>query len=480
MTPCSRSAIALAAAALLGLLAIPAALTAQTPLDTVLRLNRDGQWAEAADVARRALADSSIATTAERCRLTVVLAYSHTRLGQIDAGRAAVTDAEALCADMPAADWIWRELDSVRNDLAPNAAAVVTARAADSTADAATSTARAADSTADAATSTARAADSTADAATSTARAAGGFWRAADAGSMGLDPLAVEEHRRLCVTTGADACLVAYHGRLVQEWYADRFRVPAMAMSTTKSITAILVGMLIDDGKIESVDQPVCAFLESWCDDVRGQVTLHHLLSMTSGLPRYTDRSVGFASDKNAFVEPLRPTATPGTTWAYSNEGVQLLSPVLDRAAGEPVQDYAARRLFAPLGMDDTRLHLDVRGHAWTYADMETTPRDLARIGLLMLQQGAWNGRQIVSAAWIEALTRPSQPMNAGYGLLWWLHEDPRGFAGHGHLDTHLHVFPDLDLIVVRMQARPAAGVPEGTYEAALLPIVRRFVAAGR
>jgi CubicO group peptidase (beta-lactamase class C family) len=442
MTGCSRRAIAFAGAALL---AIPAALFAQTPLDTVLRLNQVGRWAEAADVARRALGDSSNLTTAERCRLTAVLAYAHTRLGRIDAGRAAVTDAEALCADMPEADWVWRELDGVRSDLAPKAAAVATANTADSN-----------------------------------AHATDGFWRAAEPDSMGLDPLIVEEHRWLCVRTGADACLIAYRGRLVQEWHADRFRVPAMAMSTTKSITAILVGMLIDDGKIESIDQSVCAFLESWCDGVRGQVTLHHLLSMTSGLPRYTDRSVGFEGDKNAFVEALRPTAAPGTTWAYSNEGVQLLSPVLDRAAGEPIQDYAMRRLFAPLGMDDTRLHLDVRGHAWTYADMETTPRDLARIGLLMLRKGAWNGRQIVSAAWFDAMTRPSQALNAGYGLLWWLHDDPRGFAGHGHLDTHLHVFPDLDLIIVRMQAGPAADVAEGTYEAALLPLVRRFVAAGR
>jgi CubicO group peptidase (beta-lactamase class C family) len=72
----------------------------------------------------------------------------------------------------------------------------------------------------------------------------------------------------------------------------------------------------------------------------------------------------------------LSLSTDPGTTWVYSNEGVQLLSPILDAAAGEPIQDYAARRLFEPLGMEHTQLKIDSAGHAWTYADMETTPRD--------------------------------------------------------------------------------------------------------
>jgi len=172
----------------------------------------------------------------------------------------------------------------------------------------------------------------------------------------------------------------------------------------------------------------------------------------------------------------LSPTAEPGTRWDYSNEGAQLLSPILDRAAGEPIHEYARKRLFEPLGMRETRLHLDEQHHAWTYADMETTPRDLARIGLLMLQRGVWHERRILSEAWINASTRPSQELNPGYGLLWWLHNDPPGFAAHGHLDTDLHVFPGLDLIVVRMQAKPVAGVAEGTYEGKALPLYRTMV----
>jgi CubicO group peptidase (beta-lactamase class C family) len=291
---------------------------------------------------------------------------------------------------------------------------------------------------------------------------------------MNVDVL--KEHRALCQDTGADACLVVFKGHIVQEWYSPHYRRPIYAMSTTKSITGLLVGLLVDDGRIRSLDEPVCTYIVRWCGGLRRQVTLRHLLTMTAGLPRMRDSSVGFVRDKDAFVLALSPTAQPGTRWDYTNEGAQLLSPILDRAAGEPIQEYARKRLFEPLGMRETRLHLDEQYHAWTYADMETTPRDLARIGLLMLNRGGWQGRRILSEAWIDASTRPSQQFNPAYGFLWWLHDDPPGFAGHGHLDTSLHVFPGLGLIVVRMQSKPLAGVAEGTYEAKALPLYRTMV----
>jgi CubicO group peptidase (beta-lactamase class C family) len=219
----------------------------------------------------------------------------------------------------------------------------------------------------------------------------------------------------------------------------------------------------------------VCDFLPDWCQGARGGVTLRHLLTMTSGLPMMPDSSVGYRTGKNAYVRSLTPTAAPGSRWVYSNEGAQLLSPVLDRAAGEPIQNYARRRLFAPLGMRETRLH-ETDGEAWTYADMETTPRDLARVGLLMLAGGRWADQQIVPATWVTASTRPSQALNPRYGLLWWLDPEAGAYAAHGHLDTHLHVLPDAELVVVRMQAKPAPGADEGAYETMALPLLPQIV----
>ena len=302
------------------------------------------------------------------------------------------------------------------------------------------------------------------------------FWKTASPSEdLELNVAALAAHQALCKRTGADACLVIHHARIVQEWYSKAYAVPMYAMSSTKSVAGLLTGMLIDDGRIESINEPVCHFIATWCTGFRARVTLRHLLSMTSGLPMMPDSSVGFVKDKNAYVVRLTPASEPGSTWAYSNEGAQLLSPLLDNAAREPIQDYARRRLFEPLGMSNTRLRV-YPAHAWTYADMETTARDFARLGVLMLNHGTWKGRQVVSRDWLATSTRSSQSLNTRYGLLWWIDPEIRGYAAHGHLDTNLHVIPDLDLVIVRMQSKPVAGVEEGRYEREGLSLFRTLI----
>ncbi len=283
----------------------------------------------------------------------------------------------------------------------------------------------------------------------------------------------LQRHRAICEETGADSCVISHRGRIVQEWYGPRYARPVYGMSTTKSVAGLLVGMLIGDGKIRTADQPVCEFEPTWCSGNRGLVTIRHLLAMTSGLPKRSDSGVGVVHRKNQYVLGLTPTSEPGTTWAYSNEGVQLLSPVLSKAAGEPIQDYAKRRLFDPAGMKDTRLHVFME--AWTYADMETTAHDLAQLGVLMLNKGRAGDRQVVPADWINASTTSSQSLQPDYGLLWWLHPEVGAYAAHGHLDTHVHIIPRRELVVVRTQAKPVRGLHEGDYERKLLALLKEL-----
>ena len=251
-------------------------------------------------------------------------------------------------------------------------------------------------------------------------------------------------------------------------------------MSSTKSIAGLLTGMLIADGKL-ALEDPVGNYLPEWREGRRGEVTVKHLLTMTSGLERRTKEqgSVGFVSDKNAFVRKLTPTKAPGSLWSYSNEGAQLLSPILDAAAGEPIQKYAKRRLFQPLGMRETQLHLDPAKHAWTYADMETTPRDMARIGQLMLERGRWHEEQIVSDSWVSESTAPQQAHKRDYGYLWWLHPELGGYAALGYLSTDIHVFPKQQLVIVRTQSKPVDGAPQN-YRDQLLKLVPEMAAKMR
>ena len=373
-------------------------------LDELAELNRGGQWEQAVRLVQTFLISSEPKSEAQRCRAYYELAFAQNRLGREEEARETLKVYDKECGGRD------EGVARLRAELAPQPPPMITED---------------------------------------------GFWQSASPASLGVNVKALELHGDLCTKTGADACMVIYKGKVVQERYYRTYRSPIMAMSSTKSITGILVGMLIDDGKIKSVDEPVCTYVKEWCEGQKGKVTLRHLLAMTSGLPRMSGQSVGAVGDKNPFVINLPLATEPGTAWAYSNEGVQLLSPILDKAAGEPIQEYARKRLFEPLGMKQTRLHLDDKQHAWTYADMETTPREFARIGLLMLNKGVWQGKRIVSESWVEQMTKPSQTLNPRYGLLWWLFDNPKGYAALGYLDTNLYVFPEKDLIVVRMQAKP-------------------------
>jgi CubicO group peptidase (beta-lactamase class C family) len=312
------------------------------------------------------------------------------------------------------------------------------------------------------------------------------FWQVVDPADLGppLDIEAIAAYEQLCREGGADACLLVKDGRIIAEWHSDRYAPPINAMSSTKSIASILVGMLLDDGKIRSLDQAVSDFIPSWREGARAQVTIRHLLNHTSGLTNTNRRegatSVGFINDKNAHVIALEPDAPVGAQFSYSNEAVQLLSPILDAAAGEPIQDYAARRLFAPLGMRHTQLRLDAAGHAWTYADMITTSRDMARIGVMMLHGGRWDAgdgsppRQVVSEEWVRLSTTSAQAFKDDCGLLWWLFED--GFAAQGYLGTDIHVLPRAGVVAVRVQSTPGPqGSTEGEYRREVLPLLRRI-----
>jgi len=405
--------------------------TVVAPGMRVMQLNRTGHWDQAAELAQRLLAALPSDSTVPLCELYSSLAYAQLRLGRTSEAAATLRTFDQACATLPRAHWVRTAASQVRVELGSSPPVMPTLPE-------------------------------------------DGFWQTADPATVGVRPDVLERHRALCEQSGADTCLVIHRGRIVQEWYSPQYHTPMMAMSSMKSVTGLLVGMLLDEGKIPGLDVPVCTYIEQWCAGDKSRVTLQHLLTMTSGLPRMYAEGVGSVNNKDSFVVALSLAAPPATTWAYSNEGVQLLSPILDKAAGEPIQDYAHERLFEALGMRDTRLHLDERGHAWTYADMETTPRDFARLGVLMMNRGVWQGRRVVSDAWVQRSTERSQEFNRQYGLLWWLIESPKGFAARGYLDTNLYVFPAQDLLVVRMQSRPVAR--SVAYEPAALQLFSQLV----
>jgi hypothetical protein len=290
------------------------------------------------------------------------------------------------------------------------------------------------------------------------------YWGRAEPAEAGMDAAPLREHEELCRLSGADGVLVARGGKIVSEWYSPLYREPIHTMSSVKSITGILAGLLVADGKLK-VGDLVGNYVPQWQEGPAGRATLEHLLTMTSGLPKLRTGGLGSpdhrARSMNELVTGLRPSREPGERWEYSNEGAQLLSPVLERAAGMPLHQYAKERLFAPMSLRHTELARDSAGSTNTYADAATTLREMAKVGELVLQRGRWEGEQLVPAAWIEQMLRPC-PQKAGYGYLWWLYQEPaRVVAMEGYLNTSVWVFPELDLVVARAQKRAYLHAPE-------------------
>lgn len=241
---------------------------------------------------------------------------------------------------------------------------------------------------------------------------------------------------------------------------------------------------------------PAAELIPEWTAGADAGVTIRHLLTMTAGLADRTGNRItvpplaadadrpepgpGVVAEKNTtgYVMDLPLDWSPGERFSYSNEGVQLLSPILERAAGMPLAQYARERLFAPLGMASTRLMVDRYYNTVTFGGAETTLTDFARIGQLMLNRGTWNGASIVPAEWVERSTTPTEAM-PNYGFLWWIDPERANFAATGSLGRMCTVFPDLDLIVARLQRDPQ---PEATVQyqgVETLNLLREIVEGG-
>jgi CubicO group peptidase (beta-lactamase class C family) len=249
--------------------------------------------------------------------------------------------------------------------------------------------------------------------------------------------------------------------------------------SVTKSVTAILVGIAFDHGLLKSLDVPALLFFPQYADlrtPEKNRITLSDLLSMTSGLfwPRGNGSLPG-APDPYRFVLGQPLVATPGKVWNYNTGGVAVLGAILKKVSGQPIDQFAEKALFTPLGITDWQWGRLAAGQPAASWGLRLRPRDLAKIGQLVLNHGVWRGRRIVSAGWIRQMTAPHSSLPNwisgadAYGYLWWLGHasvDSRNIpwiAGIGWGSQFLYVVPSEDLVVVATAGayrthNPAAG----------------------
>jgi CubicO group peptidase (beta-lactamase class C family) len=293
--------------------------------------------------------------------------------------------------------------------------------------------------------------------------------------------------------------LVVRRGRLVVEEYwrgHDRDTLHDLR-SATKSITSLLTGIALDRGLLPGVAAPVLPYLappeaRQALGPAKGAITVEHLLTMRSGLdcddrdrksPGHEDRMYR-SRDWVQFFLDLRAVRPPGAEAHYCTGGVVALGRVLAAAGGRPVPELAQEFLWNPLGITEARWsRFDGGRQTDTGGHLSLRPRDLAKLGQLVLQQGWWQGRQVVSRAWIETSTAEQTRIDDGkpYGYLWWLvgaQVGPRKLRvvfAQGNGGQVLFVVPELELVAVFTGGAynsPKAGLPLQVFGAAILPAV--------
>ena len=164
----------------------------------------------------------------------------------------------------------------------------------------------------------------------------------------------------------------------------------------------------------------------------------------------------------------LKFSDQPGTAFTYSSANAQLMSAILTKVTGESLLDYAQRNLFTPLGIPANHWHwgMDDHGYAIGGFALNLRPRDMARFGYLYLNQGYWDGQQIISPEWIQQSTSSQihTGMGLDYGYFWWVHprQDQTSFEALGYGGQSVYVVPSLDLVVVvTSEASSGLGAPD-------------------
>jgi CubicO group peptidase (beta-lactamase class C family) len=258
--------------------------------------------------------------------------------------------------------------------------------------------------------------------------------------------------------------LIIRNGYLVTEAYYHPFRSKNMheVYSVTKSVVSALVGIALEKGFIESVHQPVLDFFPEQTienDDAHKQaITLEHLLTMTSGL-EWTEGDTGRQLWQNIdwaqFVLNRPMAVEPGTQFNYNSGNTHLLSVIIQETTGMSTLSFAQAHLFEPLGISDVLWSRDPSGISIGGWGLRMTPCDMAKLGYLYLNNGVWDGQQVVPADWVNAsiqkhvqVTDPLEPWELHLGYSWWLHEFGP-YAAHGMRGQFIYVIPDLNMVVV-------------------------------
>ncbi len=222
--------------------------------------------------------------------------------------------------------------------------------------------------------------------------------------------------------TNADALIILKDGEVAYKNYFGKPDQKIEAMSATKSIVGLAVGLLIDHGFLKDVDQPVSSLYPEWKQGRKRDITVRQLLEHTSGLQNVPNAGteVEVAPDVVQLALAAELESEPGKVFSYNNKATNLLAGVVEKASGMKLDEFLRRYLFNEIGITDVAWRKDKSGNPQGMAGLQIRPEDLAKIGQLILNNGKWSGKQVISADWLTASFSPTA-LSTESGRLWWL-----------------------------------------------------------
>lgn len=243
------------------------------------------------------------------------------------------------------------------------------------------------------------------------------------------------------------------------------------SFSMAKSIVSLAIGAAIDDGFIKDVDQPVSNFFPEFQGYNGKPLTLRHLLTMSAGVdfdeayssPFSPTTKLYYGDDLQQIALGMKEIEEPGVNFIYQSGVTQLLAFIVEKATGENISSYISRKFWTPMNAEEDALwSLDKKdGIEKAYCCFNSNARDFARFGQLILNEGEWNGGQLISSSYLKEATTPDSSLlfkeynetNHCYGFQFW-HLSYNGMEipyMRGILGQYIFIIPDLNAVVVRL-----------------------------
>lgn len=302
-------------------------------------------------------------------------------------------------------------------------------------------------------------------------------------------------------STGTTAFIIIRDDTLLYEKYFNSFSRDSInrAFSVSKSVISALIGIAIDEGYIESVDDPFTTYIPELRGKGLDKITIKHLLMMTSGLKfkkggmPWDDETILYyvPNLKEYVLSHLVEEEQPGKHFHYNNYNTLLLGIILERATHKTISEYLEGKIWKPLGMEYPAIwsmNSEEDGFESTPSGLNARAIDFAKIGKLFLYEGSWNGKQVISKKWIRDSVIPLDNVaddyypqyvkerNIYYKYQWWGHQigvDEYNYFASGHLGQLIYICPKKKIIIIRF-GKETGNIGHGWYD--ILKYISKFI----